>query len=170
MAGKHSSDNASLDKAGFTAELEREDKDTLLHDDDVNNSVLRTIPVTSANANDSLESTLLKLNDNMLSVSRSMNSMQETLAWFANGQRYSKRPRVDELSDSDTDSKNDAPESDSDILLKKGEKSNLTWELKDDLLDMIANDLNADEETDQDVSEKLARLVNKRWSEKLKRN
>ena len=74
------------------------------------------------------------------------------------------------MSDSDTDSNNDTPESDSDTLLKKGEKSNLTWELKDDLLDMITNDLNADEETDQDVSEKLVRLVNKRWSEKLKRN
>lgn len=40
--------------------------------------------------------------------------------------------------------------------------------VEDDLLDAIANNLNADEETDQDVSEKLARLVNKRWSEKLK--
>ena len=169
MAGKHSSDNLNLDKAGFMAELEREDKDTL-RDDDVNNSVLRTISVTSANDHDSLELTLLKLNDNMLSVSRSMSSMQETLAQFAHGQRYSKRPRVDELSDSDTDSNNDAPESDSTMLLKKGEKSNPTWELKDDLLDMITNDLNAEEETDQDVSEKFARLVNKRWLEKLKRN
>lgn len=42
--------------------------------------------------------------------------------------------------------------------------------VEDDLLDAIANNLNADKETDQDVSEKLARLVNKRWSEKLKRN
>ena len=72
MAGKHSSDDLSPDKARFRAELEREDEDTLLSDDDVNNSDLRTIPVTSAKANDSLESTLLKLNDNMLSVSQSM--------------------------------------------------------------------------------------------------
>ncbi|CAH3178745.1 unnamed protein product, partial [Porites lobata] len=107
-------------------ELEREDEDTLLSDDDANNSDLRTIPVVSAKANDSLESTLLKLNDNMLSVSQSMSSMQETLARFADGQRHSKRPRVDELSDSDTDSNNDASESDSDTLLKKGEKSNPT--------------------------------------------
>ena len=42
--------------------------------------------------------------------------------------------------------------------------------VEDDLLDVIANNLNADEETDQDVSEKLVRLVNERWSEKLKRN
>ena len=39
--------------------------------------------------------------------------------------------------------------------------------MKDDLLDTIANDLNAAEHTDQDVSDKLAKLVNKRWSEKL---
>ena len=37
-------------------------------------------------------------------------------------------------------------------------------ESKDDLLHTIANDLNADEQTDQDVSEKLAKLFNKRWS------
>ena len=162
MAGKHSSD-----KAGFTTELAREDEDTLLRDDDMSNSVPRTIPVASATANDSLESTLLKLTDNMLSVSQSMSSMQETLARFADGQRHSKRPRVDELSDSDTNSNNDASESDSDTLLKKGEKSNPTRESQDDLLDTIANDLNADEQTDQEVSEKLAKLVNKRWSEKL---
>ena len=48
--------------------------------------------------------------------------MQETLTRFADGQRYSKRPRVDELSDSDTDSNNDVPESDSNMLLKKGEE------------------------------------------------
>ena len=84
MAGKHSSD-----KAEFTTELEREDEDTVLRDDDMNNSVPRTIPVASATVNDSLESTLLKITDNMLSVSQSMSSMQETLARFADGQRHS---------------------------------------------------------------------------------
>ena len=93
MAGKHSSDNVSPEKARFMAGFEREDENTLLRDDDVNNSVLRTIPVASAKANDSLESTLLKLNDNMLSVSQSMSSMPKTLARFAYGQRHSKRPR-----------------------------------------------------------------------------
>ena len=59
-------------------------------------------------------------------------------------------------------------ESDRDTLLKKGEKTNSSRrESKDNLLDTIANDLNADGQTDQDVSEKLAKLVNKRWSEKL---
>ena len=51
--------------------------------------------------------------------------------------------------------------------LNKGEKSGPTRKSKDDLLDMIANDLNADEQTDQDVSDKLTKLVSKRWSEKL---
>ena len=102
----------------------------------------------------------------MLSVSKSMSSVQETLARFADGQRPAKRQRVDEMSSSDIDidTNNDASDSDSDTLLKKGEKSSPTRELKDDLLDTIANDLNADEQTDQDVSDKLAKLVNKRWS------
>ena len=162
MAGKHSSDNVSPDKARITTELEREDEDTLLRDDDLNNSVLRTIPVASAKATESLESTLLKLNDNMLLVPQSMSSMQETLARFADGQRHSKRPRVDELSDSGTDSSNNASESDSETLLTKREKSNPTRESKDNLLGTIAKDLNADKQTHQDVSEELAKLANKR--------
>lgn len=133
----------------------------------MNNSVLRTIPIASANSNDLLESTLLKVNDKMLSVSQSMRSMQETLARFADGQRHLKRPKGDELSDSDTSSNNDVSESDSDTLFKDGEKSNLTWESKDDLLDTITNNLNADKQTDQDVPEKHAKLVNERWLEKL---
>lgn len=43
----------------------------------------------------------------------------------------------------------------------------LTQATKEDLLDSIANDLNAEEHTDKDVSDKLAKLVNKCWSEKL---
>ena len=139
-------------------ETERDDEDNLLRDDDMNNPPLTTIPVASAKAKDTLESTLLKINDNLLSVSQSMTSVQETLARFADGQRPSKRQRVDEMSDSDIDSNNDASESDRDTLLKKGEKSSPTQESKDDLLDTIANDLNADKQTDQDVSDKL--LIN----------
>ena len=71
------------------------------------------------------------------------------------------------MSDSGTDSNNNASESDSETLLTKREKSNPTRESKDNLLDTIAKDLNADEQTDQDVPEKLAKLANKRWSEKL---
>ena len=167
MAAKHSSANESPDKVGFTTELERDDEDNLLRDDYMNSQPLTTIPVASAKANDTLESTLLKIIDNMLAVCQSMSSVQETLARFADGQRPSKRQRVDEMSDSDIDSNNDASDFDSDTLLKKGEKSSPTRESKDDLLDTIANDLNADEQTDQDVSDKLAKLVNKRWSEKL---
>ena len=43
----------------------------------------------------------------------------------------------------------------------------LTQDMKDDLMDSIASDLNADEHTGKDVSDKLAKLVNKRWSEKI---
>ena len=57
-------------------------------------------------------------------------------------------------------------EDDIDTLLERA-KSCPTRDTKDDLLDTIANDLNADEQTDQDVSDKLAKLINKRWSEKL---
>ena len=119
MAGKHSLENESPDKSEFTADSERDDEDTLLRDDDVNDPSLRMISVASTKANDTLESTLLKLNDNMLSVSQSMSSVQETLGRFADGQRPSKRQRVDALSDSDTDSNNDASEYESDALLKK---------------------------------------------------
>ena len=135
----HPSDNVSPDKAGFKVELEREGEDTLLCDDHVNNSVLTTIPVASAKANDLLESTLLKLNDNMLSVSQSMSLIQETLARFADGQELrnclTQTPtRIMTLLNQTATR-----------CLKKGEKSNPTRELKDDLLDKIAIDLSADE-------------------------
>ena len=134
----HPSDNVSPDKAGFKVELEREGEDTLLCDDHVNNSVLRTIPVASAKANDLLESTLLKLND-MLSVSQSMSLIQETLARFADGQELrnclTQTPTRIMTLLNETATR----------CLKKGEKSNPTRELKDDLLDTIAIDLSADE-------------------------
>ena len=86
----------------------------------MNNPPLTTSPVASAKANDTLESTLLKINDNMLTVSKSMSSVQETFARFADGQRPAKRQRVDEISDSDIDidTNNDASDSNSDTLLK----------------------------------------------------
>ena len=105
----------------------------------------------------------------MLSVTQSMSAMQQTLARFADGQRPSKQPRVNELSDTDTDSNKDVSEiseDHSDVLLE-GAKSCLTQDTKDDRLDTIANDLNVDEQTDLDVSDKLAKLINKRWLEKL---
>ena len=78
--------------------------------------------------------------------------------------------------DSDTNSNDEANHSDVDSagLLydaeDKGRNDNnncLTQDTKDDLMDSIASDLNADEHTAKDVSDKLAKLVNKRWSEKL---
>ena len=53
------------------------------------------------------------------------------------------------------------------IVTRSLKKSCPTRDTKDVLLDTIANDLNADEQTDQDVWDKLAKLINKRWSEKL---
>ena len=79
IVGKHSSASKSPDKDGFTTELGRDDEDNLLRDDDMNKPPLTTSPVASAKANDT-ESTLLKINDNMLSVSKSMSSVQETHA------------------------------------------------------------------------------------------
>ena len=129
----------SPDKAGFKAELEREGEDTVLSDNHVNNSVLRTIPVASAKANHLLESTLLKFNDNVLSVSQSMSLIQETLARFADGQELrnclTQTPTRIMTLLNETATR----------CLKKGEKSNPTRELKDDLLDTIAIDLSADE-------------------------
>ena len=96
--------------------------------------------------------------------------MEQAIVRLADSQRPSKRQRVDELSDSDTDSNNEASASldeDSNTLLESVAKTRPTREPKDDLLDTIANDLNADEQTDQDVSAKLAKIINKRWSEKL---
>ena len=69
----------------------------------------------------------------------------------------------------DTDSNKDVSkisEDHSDALLE-GAKGCPTQDTKDDRLDTIANDLNADEQTDLDVSDKLAKLINKRWLEKL---
>ena len=78
------------------------------------------------------------------------------------------------MSDSDTNSQDEANNSDVDSaeLLDdedKGQNNNncLTQDKKDDLSDSIANDLNADERTAKDASDKLAKLVNKRWSDKL---
>ena len=128
------------------------------------------VPAASEKPNDTLESTLIKLNDNMLSVTKSMSSMEQAIVRLADSQIPSKRQRVDELSDSDTDSNNEASASldeDSDTLLENVAKTRPTREPKDDLLDTIANDLNADEQTDQNVSDKLAKIINKRWPEKL---
>jgi len=96
--------------------------------------------------------------------------MEQATVRLADSQRPLKRQRVDELSDSDTDSNNKASASldeDSDMLLKNVAKTRPTWEPKDDLLNTIANDLNADDQTDQDISDKLTKIINKRWSEKL---
>ena len=103
----------------------------------------------------------------------SLGSMSKALEWFPDRLRPSKRHKRDDLSDSDTHSNEEVKfsDDDSEALLEetqdKGEDNCPTQGTKDDLLDNIANDLNADEQTDPDVSDKLAKIVNKRWSEKL---
>ena len=169
MAGKRTREDESP-KDRSTKESGKEDGDALLNEDEDSLPTQTAVPAASEKSNDTLESTLIKLNDNMLSVTKSMRSMEQAIVRLADSQRPSKRQRVDELSDSDTDSNNEASASldeDSDTLLENVAKTRPTPEPKDDLLDTIANDLNADEQTDQDVLDKLAKIVNKRWSEKL---
>lgn len=60
---------------------------------------------------------------------------------------------MDELSDSDDDSIA-SPDQDSNLLLENVTKTRPTLEPKDDLLDTIA-----DEQTDKDVSDKLAKII-----------
>ena len=158
MAGKRARDDESP-KDDRPDEPGRED------DDEDNPSTAMEVQTDSAKSSDTLESTLMKLNDNMSTVTHSMSTMQQAILTLANRQRPSKRQRVDELSDSDDDSIASLDE-DSDLLLENVTKTRPTREPKDDLLDTIADD-NADDQTDKDVSDKLAKIINKRWSEKL---
>ena len=168
MAGKRTGDDESP-KDDRPDEPGREDEDTLLKDDEDNPSTEMEIQTDSAKSSDTLESTLMKLNDNMSAVTQSMSTMHQAILRLANSQRPSKRQRMDELSDSDDDSMA-SPDEDSDSLLENVTKTRPTRELKDDLLDTIADDLNTDEQTDKDVSDKLAKIINERWSEKLSPN
>ena len=100
MVGKRSHKIDGLENVGNTADLSHNEEDKLLKDDDAEiKQPPRTKPAASEQPNDMLGATLLKLNDNMLSVTQSMSAMQQTLAQFADGQRPSKQPRVNELSD-----------------------------------------------------------------------
>ena len=166
MAGKRARDDESRLKDDRPDEPGREDEDELLKDDEDNRSTAMEVETDSAKSSDTLESTLMKLNDNMSTVTHSMSTMQQAILRLANSQRPSKRQRMDELSDSDNDSIA-SPDEDSDSLLENVTKTGPTREPKDDLLDTIADDLNADEQTDKDVSDKLAKIINKRRSEKL---
>ena len=107
MAGKRTRDDESL-KDRYTEETCKEDDDALLNEDEDSLPTQTAVLAASEKPNDTLESTLIKLNDNMLSVTKSMNSMQQAIVRLADSQRPSKRQRVDELSDSDTDSNNEA--------------------------------------------------------------
>lgn len=141
-------------------------KDDLLNKDETSPER----PSGSEITNDLLKKTLANLNSNMLMVVNSLGSMSKALERFADCSRPSKRQKRDRMSDNEANNLDvysvgllcDAKD--------KGKKNNndcLTQATKYDLLDSIANDLNAEEHTDKVVSDKLAKLVNKRWSEKL---
>jgi len=102
MVGKHSHENDGQKNIGNLVELGYDEEDKLLGDDDEINHSPRTKPAASEKTNDTPGATLLQLNDNTLSVTKSMSTMQKTLEQFADGQRHSKRPRINELSDIDT--------------------------------------------------------------------
>ena len=107
------------------AELGHDEEDKLLRDE-INHSP-GTKPATSEKAN-TLEATLLKLNDNMLSVIRSISTMQKTLAWFADGHRPLKSQELMNCLTQTPNSNNAASEileDDSDTLLEE-EKNCLT--------------------------------------------
>lgn len=74
-------------------------------------------PSKSEIANDSLEQTLANLNSNMLTVVNSLGSMSKALERFADCPRSSKRQKRDELSDSDTNSNDEANNSDIQTVL-----------------------------------------------------
>ena len=174
MAGKRSHEDLEEDGTN-TSQTSTEDTnldvDELLKDDDPSSQ--KQVPELSRKTNDTLEATLANLNNNMLTMVNSLGSMSKALERFTDRPRPSKRHKRDDLSDLDTHSNEEVKSSDDDseALLEEtqdnGEDNCPTQGTKDDLLDNIANDLNADEQTYPDVSDKLAKIVNKRWSEKF---
>ena len=77
----------------------------------------------------------------------------------------SKRSRSDQTSDigGEGEESDNSSSLDEDNLLSKQPQQ----EEKSDLLDEIAMELDIEEDTDTDVSEKLAKIINRRWTEKL---
>ena len=94
-------------------ETDQINEDDLLNEDDSSPEG----PSRSEIANDSLEQTLANLNSNMLTVVNSLGSMSKALERFADYPRPSKRQKRNELSDSDTNSNNEANNSDVDSAL-----------------------------------------------------
>ena len=88
MAGKRSHEIDSPGNVGNTAELSHDEEDKLLGDDDAEiNQPPRTKPAASEQPNDTLGATLLKLNDNMLSVTQSMSAISSPSSLIRDGWR-----------------------------------------------------------------------------------
>ena len=164
MAGKRQRTEQDGFATSEETNLSEENEDDILNDDATSSS--RQTPEIACKPNDTLETTLANLNNNMLTMVNSISTMSKALERFSDRPRPSKRRKTDEMSDSDSHSNDEANCSDVesvDLFNDPGEpgKNCLTQsEKKDDLLDIIANDLNADEQTDTDVLDKLATLVN----------
>jgi len=73
MAGKRTREDESP-KDRSTEESGKEDEDALLNEDEDSLPTQTTVPAASEKSSDTLESTFIKLNDNMLSVTKSKSS------------------------------------------------------------------------------------------------
>lgn len=87
MAGKRARDDESPKDDRPDEPGRDQDEDALLEDDEDNPSTTMEIQKSS----DTLESTLMNLNDNMSAVTQYMSTMQQAILRLVNSQRPSKR-------------------------------------------------------------------------------
>jgi len=106
------------------------------------------------------QETLERLAESMLSMNKAIEQLSTRVADTA--KKPHKKSRTEQIPDSGSGEESDSS-LDEDSLLNKNSKQSE----KGDLLEEIAMELEVDEDTDTDVSEKLAKIVNKRWTEKL---
>eukprot|EP00794_Sanderia_malayensis_P004299 gene4299-4868_t len=108
-----------------------------------------------------LEKGICTMTESIVSMNRAIEQMstQERLGQIA----PRKRSRHDGTPDTGSEEWENDISSDEENLLPKNRQE----AVKCDLLDEIAMELEAEKVTDTDVSEKLAKIVNKRWTEKL---
>ena len=86
MAGKRTQEDESP-KDRSTEESGKENEDALLSEDEDSLPTQTAVLAAWEKPNNTLESTLIKLNDNMLSVTKSMSSMEQAIVQCADSQR-----------------------------------------------------------------------------------
>lgn len=168
MAGKRRHE----DNEGDRLSLEDKEEERLLSEEDSSSVHPHEDRQEPSHTSASLDRTLERLDENMSRVAESMVSLNRAVEKLTQrpGERPSKRQRIEALSDPDNEEEDvDSSEEDTLALLADSEREKSEGE-KTDLLDDIAMELDTDEQTDSDVSEKLAKIVNKRWTEKLSSN